>query len=91
MGFLEANAPSAFQQWESFLHMHLGSFPVMKLARSDDQLEIAMLGKRLLKKTVDLFPLTTVLPRREGELTQFEHELGENGRGNGHNWEESEL
>lgn len=70
--------------------MRLESFPVVKPARSNDQLEIPMLGKPLLKKPVGLLPPAPVLPRRKGESAQLEHELGEDGGGNGENREEGE-
>jgi hypothetical protein len=56
----------------------------MGLTRSDDQLEIPMLGISLLEESVDLTPMTPTIPRRGGEGSiKFEHELGENGGRNG--------
>jgi hypothetical protein len=56
----------------------------MGLTRSDDQLEISMLGISLLEESVDLTPMTPTIPRRGGERSiKFEHELRENGGGNG--------
>ena len=85
-GRFETNTSPTRQQRKGFPRVPLESFPVVKLARSDDELEIPMFGESLLKKLVSPFPATPILPGWLGEMrrksAQFEHKLAEGGRCN---------
>jgi len=65
--------------------MGLECFPVIQLARSDDNPEVCTLREFLVEKPVNLVPGAPVFRRWLSELrrkfTQFKHELAEEQRG----------
>lgn len=55
------NTPPTRQRWKDLLCVPLKILWIMKLARSDNELEFPMIRKFLLKKPVNHFPVTPIL------------------------------
>jgi len=88
MGRFKSNTIPPRQQWKTLPRVRLEHFPVIQLARPDNEPEISTLGKSLLEKLVD--PVLPVAPMFKGwpaelrrKFAQFKHELAEDGRRDG--------